>query len=44
MFIKHFDDVGCHSNIYLIFDILLRNGVVHLVYCDMKRKGIPKVL
>ena len=33
--IKYFNRCICYTHIYLIFDILIRHGVVHLVYCDV---------
>ena len=33
--IKYFNRCICYTHIDLIFDILIRHGVVHLVYCDM---------
>ena len=35
MMIKYFDRCFCHAHIDLIFDILIRHGVVHMVYCDV---------
>ena len=33
--IKYFNRCFCYTHIDLIFDILIRHGVVHLVYCDV---------
>lgn len=33
--IKYFNRCICYTHIDLIFDILIRHGVVHLVYCDV---------
>ena len=33
--IKYFNRCFCYAHIDLIFDILIRHGVVHLVYCDV---------
>ena len=35
MMIKYFNRCYCHMHINLIFDILIRHGVIHLVYCDV---------
>ena len=32
---KNFNSCVCHPHIDLIFDILMRHGVVHTVYCDV---------
>ena len=33
--IKYFNRCFCYAHIDLIFDILIRHGVVHFVYCDV---------
>ena len=33
--IKYFNRCFCYAHIDFIFDILIRHGVVHLVYCDV---------
>lgn len=33
--IKYFNRCVCYAHIDLIFDILIRHGVVYLIYCDV---------
>ena len=35
MIIKHFNRCICDTHINLIFDILIKHGVEHSVYCDV---------